>query len=145
VVELLTSLILSMLAAAVIPAGQSFSCTPTAVYDGDGPVWCAEGPRIRLAGIATREMDGTCRSNQPCPGVSAEQSRDQLVKLVGVPFGRRREGHVVSVGGKWQKRADGCLVRITARRRSVMRHGPREVGAKVGAVLEAAPVLRNSR
>lgn len=79
------SLILSMLAAAGIPVGQSFSCTPTAVYDGDGPVWCAEGPRIRLAGIATREMDGTCRSNQPCPAASAEHSRDQLVQLVGVP------------------------------------------------------------
>ncbi|RYG57863.1 MAG: hypothetical protein EON56_01395 [Alphaproteobacteria bacterium] len=86
------------LAAAVVPAGQTFSCTPTAVYDGDGPIWCAEGPKIRLAGIAAREMDGTCRTNQPCPEVSAERSRDELVKLIGVPIGRKREGHVVVRG-----------------------------------------------
>lgn len=88
-------MMLSLLAAAaIIPVGQSLSCTPTAVYDGDGPVWGAEGPRIRLAGIAAHEMDGTCRTNQPCPNVSAERSRDELVKLVGVPIGRKREGHV---------------------------------------------------
>jgi len=60
---------LAILVAPVIPPGQTFACTPTAVYDGDGPIGCAEGPRIRVAGIAAREMDGTCRTNQPCPEV----------------------------------------------------------------------------
>lgn len=46
----------------IIAAGLAFSCTPVAVYDGDGPIWCAEGPRIRLTAIAAREMDGTCRA-----------------------------------------------------------------------------------
>lgn len=50
---------LSLLAATVIAAGQTFTCTPTRVWDGDGPVWCAEGPRLRIAGIAAREMDGS--------------------------------------------------------------------------------------
>ncbi|GAA4714919.1 hypothetical protein GCM10023325_08740 [Sphingomonas lutea] len=50
--------------AQVIPAGQSFSCTPTVVWDGDDPIWCAEGPKIRIAGVAAREMDGTCKRNQ---------------------------------------------------------------------------------
>lgn len=45
-----------LLATAVIPAGQSFQCTPTRVWDGDGPIWCAEGPHVRLSGIAAREM-----------------------------------------------------------------------------------------
>ena len=45
---------------AAVPAGQSFTCTPTAVWDGDGPIWCAEGPKVRLAGISAREIDGTC-------------------------------------------------------------------------------------
>lgn len=82
-------------AAAIVAAGQTFTCTPTRVWDGDGPVWCAEGPRIRLSGIAAREIDGTCRDNQPCPTVTAEASRDYLVRLVGVPVGRSREGHVL--------------------------------------------------
>jgi hypothetical protein len=95
------------LAAAVVPAGQTFACTPTAVYDGDGPIWCAEGPRIRVAGIAAREMDGTCRTNQPCPNASPEQSRDGLVRLVGKPIGRRREGHILVKGPTMRCRSEG--------------------------------------
>lgn len=89
-----------LLAAAVmlIPAGDRFACTPTHVWDGDGPVWCAEGPRIRLSGIATRENDNTCRANQPCPDASATASRDALVRLVGEPVGRSRQGHILVRG-----------------------------------------------
>lgn len=82
----------------IIPALALFICTPIAVYDGDGPVWCAEGPKIRLAGIAAREMDGTCRDNQPCPTVSAKQSRDYLVSLVGKRTGSLATGHITVVG-----------------------------------------------
>ncbi|MFN4040018.1 MAG: thermonuclease family protein, partial [Erythrobacter sp.] len=74
-----------LIALASIPAGQTFTCTPEAVWDGDGPVWCEEGPRIRLAGIAARELDGTCSPGHPCPDASAETARDALVRLVGKP------------------------------------------------------------
>ena len=37
---------LLLLAVTVVPAGEEFTCTPTRVWDGDGPVWCKEGPRI---------------------------------------------------------------------------------------------------
>jgi hypothetical protein len=85
-------------AALVVPAGKSFACTPVAVWDGDGPVWCAEGPQIRLSGIAARETDGTCRSNQPCPSASAEQARDALVDLVGERVGVGEHGHILVTG-----------------------------------------------
>lgn len=78
-----------------VPAGQTFACTPTAVWDGDGPVWCAEGPRIRIAGVAAREMDGTCNAGQPCPPVAALDARDRLVRLLGGPLGTLPEGHIV--------------------------------------------------
>src|SRR3569623_1600608 len=87
-----------LLLAAIVPSGTSFTCTPTRVWDGDGPVWCAEGPRLRLAGIAAREMDGTYRSNQPCPPASAEAARDALVRIIGRPVGRSREGHILVQG-----------------------------------------------
>jgi len=86
------------LAVAVVPHGVEFTCTPTRVWDGDGPLWCAEGPRIRVSGIAARESDGTCRSNQPCPAASADAARDELVRLVGRPTGRSREGHILVNG-----------------------------------------------
>lgn len=49
---------LAFLTAVVVPTGHQFNCTPTRVWDGGGPIWCAEGPRVRLAGIAAREIDG---------------------------------------------------------------------------------------
>jgi len=78
----------------IAAASTIFACTPVAVYDGDGPVWCREGPRIRLEGIAAREMDGTCRRGHPCPKASAEASRDALVRLLGGPRGTLRTGHI---------------------------------------------------
>lgn len=81
-----------------VPAGQSFSCTPEAVWDGDGPVWCKEGPRIRLSGIAARELDGTCSHDHPCPDAGAIDARDALVALIGNPVGIGRHGHVLVEG-----------------------------------------------
>ena len=86
------------LAAAVVSVGQTFVCTPTHVYGGDGPIWCAEGPHVRIAGIAAKEMDETCRDNQPCPAASAVQARDALVSLLGGARGRINTGHVIVRG-----------------------------------------------
>jgi endonuclease YncB( thermonuclease family) len=90
-----------------VPAGDEFRCTPIRVWDGDGPLWCAEGPRIRLSGIATREMDETCRPGQPCPEASATRARDNLVSLVGKPIGRSPEGHVLVEGPPLKCRSVG--------------------------------------
>ena len=84
--------------AAIIPSGQIFTCTPTAVWDGDGPIWCAEGPHIRLSGVAAREMDGSCRAGHPCPDADPVASRDYLVRLLGSPQGRNRTGHILVRG-----------------------------------------------
>ncbi len=74
--------------------GASFACTPVKVWDGDGPIHCAEGPRVRLAGIAAREMDGSCKPGHPCPGASAEAARDTLAGLLGRRTGASSTGHV---------------------------------------------------
>lgn len=95
------------LAAAVVAAGQSFTCTPTHVWDGDGPIWCAEGPHIRISGIAAREMDGTCRPNQPCPPATALKARDRLVALFGGPRGTISTGHVIVSAPAMQCRSEG--------------------------------------
>lgn len=94
--------------APIVAAGQAFTCTPVRVWDGDGPVWCAEGPRLRLAGIAAREADGTCRPNQPCPAGSADGARDALVALIGRPTGRSREGHVLVAAAPLSCRSTGA-------------------------------------
>ena len=100
-------MILALLAASIVASGQTFTCTPTHVWDGDGPVWCAEGPHLRIAGIAAREMDGTCRTNKPCPAASAIEARDALVKLMGGARGTISTGHVVVRGPRLTCRSDG--------------------------------------
>lgn len=77
-----------------IAAGQAFVCTPVAVWDGDGPIWCKEGPKVRLAGIATREIDDRCLPQHPCPAAGGQAARDALVRLVGKPTGVGRFGHI---------------------------------------------------
>ena len=85
-------------AEAIAAAGTSFDCTPTRVWDGDGPIHCAEGPRIRLSGIAAREADGSCRPGHPCPASSAEAARDSLVALVGRRLAVAATGHTMVEG-----------------------------------------------
>ena len=95
------------LAAAVVAVGETFSCTPTHVYDGDGPIWCAEGPHVRIAGIAARETGGTCRAGQPCPAASALQARDALVNQFGGARGTNSTGHVIVYGPTMLCRSEG--------------------------------------
>jgi endonuclease YncB( thermonuclease family) len=62
-------------------ASRGFSCTVTGVHDGDGPIYCAEGPKIRLQAVAARELDGSCNPGQPCPTASADDARLALDRL----------------------------------------------------------------
>lgn len=88
-------LLTAFLAVAIVPTGQTFICTPTRVWDGDGPIWCAEGPRIRLEGIAAREIDGSCRPGHPCPKASGVEARNALVGLLGGARGKASTGHIL--------------------------------------------------
>jgi endonuclease YncB( thermonuclease family) len=95
------------LRAGVVPSGRTFQCTPSAIWDGDGPIWCEEGPKVRIAGVAAREMDGSCRTNQPCPSATAIEARDRLVQLLGGSRGVRPEGHIIVHSPTMICRSDG--------------------------------------
>src|SRR3546814_9589691 len=86
--------VLALILAPVLAAGTSFTCTPTMVWDGDGPIWCAEGPRVRLAGIAAREIDESCKPSHPCPSASGAAARDALVRFLGGAKGTAPTGHI---------------------------------------------------
>lgn len=64
-----------------------FSCTVEGVHDGDGPIYCGERDedgrkiKIRLGGIAARELDESCRANQPCPVASGLEAKTELLRL----------------------------------------------------------------
>ncbi len=98
-----------------IAAGQTFTCTPTRVWDGDGPIWCAEGPKIRLKGIATREVelrggrvvDAGCNPGHPCPKIDGVAARDALVRTIGKSTGRAPTGHVLVRGASLRCVSEG--------------------------------------
>lgn len=98
---------LLLLAVTIVPAGERFACTPVRVWDGDGPIWCAEGPRMRLAAIGVRELDGSCRRYQPCPAMSGVAARDVLVQLLGGARGMAPTGHIVVRGPLMVCRSEG--------------------------------------
>lgn len=62
-------------------ADGTFRCTVTGVHDGDGPIYCAEGQKIRLQAIAAREADETCRPGHPCPAASGAAATAALRRL----------------------------------------------------------------
>jgi endonuclease YncB( thermonuclease family) len=80
------------------PNGAAFACTPERLWDGDGPIWCREGPRVRLAGIAAIELGGECRPGHPCPSVDPIASRDHLASLLGDVVGESSSGHLLIDG-----------------------------------------------
>lgn len=84
----------------IIPAGENFACKPHRVWDGDGPIWCEEGPRVRLAGISARELDGSCSPGHPCPDMGGEQARDTLASLLGEVVDKANKGHLVIEGAR---------------------------------------------
>lgn len=65
------------MSAVALAARALFVCTPVAVWDGDGPVWCKEGLRLRIAGIAgiAAVPERTCVSQR----LDADRSPFQLV------------------------------------------------------------------
>jgi endonuclease YncB( thermonuclease family) len=131
----------------VVPARRSFTCTPVSVWDGDGPVLCAEGPKVRISGIAAREADGTCRPNHPCPGSTAEAATSALVKLLGGSRGRTSDGHTIVAGPVLSCLSDGSAggTRTAAWCRSARTGDLSCAMVKTGTVLPWARYWRNHR
>jgi endonuclease YncB( thermonuclease family) len=75
-----------MIAHLIVVAAASFSCTVTRVYDGDGPLWCDNGIKIRVAGIQAPDFENTepCRRAREyyvCNNASARRSQ-QIVQAI---------------------------------------------------------------
>lgn len=69
-------------------AGKQFPCTVQSVYDGDGPINCAETDtegnpvRVRLRGIEARDADNSCRlAADRCPRASGAEAKAELTRL----------------------------------------------------------------
>ena len=88
--------------------GETFRCKVTGVHDGDGPIYCAEGMKIRLTAVAARELDGSCSPGHPCPSASAEAATEELKRLaIGQTLACEATGTSYGRVTAWCWRADG--------------------------------------
>lgn len=54
----------------LIAASAPFSCTVSRVHDGDGPLWCTNGIKVRIAGVQAPDF----QSAEPCKRPDARRS-----------------------------------------------------------------------
>lgn len=74
---------------ALTPA-NTFSCTVTRVHDGDGPIWCSSGVKVRIAGVQAPDFESAspCRAEDPrrvnyrCDDAAAKRSQQIVERLV---------------------------------------------------------------
>jgi len=74
---------------ALSPA-TTFSCTVTRVHDGDGPLWCSNGIKVRIAGFQAPDFESAspCRVADPrrvnyrCDNAAAQRSQQIVEHLV---------------------------------------------------------------
>lgn len=91
------------------PASATLRCVVTGVHDGDGPIYCASGEKIRLTAIAARELDETCNPGHPCPSASGASARDELRSLaLGQTLSCEATGTSYGRITAWCWRADGA-------------------------------------
>ena len=65
----------------VVGLPSPFICQVQRVHDADGPLWCASGAKIRVAGVNAREVDGSCRHGAPCPTMRHASARPIAERL----------------------------------------------------------------
>jgi endonuclease YncB( thermonuclease family) len=64
----------------------AFLCLVTHVHDGDGPLWCANGIKVRIAGAQAPDFENAepCRRGKPayvCSDVQAARSQRIVEKM----------------------------------------------------------------
>lgn len=82
-------MIIALIAAAALAPGQTFTCDVVRVHDGDGPIWCMDGPKLRVAGIQAPDFESASpcrqrpiRAGYVCSDVRARAAQRAVSHLV---------------------------------------------------------------
>ena len=67
-----------------------FTCVVVRIHDGDGPLWCANGIKVRIAGVQAPDYEDAepCRrrdtswANYTCDNAAANRSQQIVERLV---------------------------------------------------------------
>ena len=78
---------LALMTVAAMPA---FDCRVVRVHDGDGPLWCATGQKVRIAGVQAPDFESAepCRVGKPSYVCSNERARRSQQIVERITLGR---------------------------------------------------------
>jgi endonuclease YncB( thermonuclease family) len=91
----------------------AFSCTVTRVHDGDGPLRCSNGIKVRIAGVQAPDFESASpcraadsrRANYLCDDAAAKRSQRIVERLV-----LRKTLECESTGRSYSRVVAGCVL-----------------------------------
>jgi endonuclease YncB( thermonuclease family) len=111
--------------------GPLFTCHVNGVHDGDGPIYCDEGEKVRLTAIAARELNETCNPGHPCPAASAASATQELRRLaLGQALTCEKTGTSYKRTTAWCWRPDGTELNCAMMRSEKAAYWPKFDPAK---------------
>jgi len=80
----------AMLFLMALATAGTFPCTVTRIHDGDGPLWCSNGVKVRIAGVQAPDFESAepcrrgdaSRANYTCDDAKAARSRQIVERIV---------------------------------------------------------------
>lgn len=97
-----------LLAAAQVTSGQAFACDVIRVHDGDGPLTCASGIKVRIAGVQSPDFE----SAEPCrvgkPGYVCDDARARAAQRVTASLALGKQLHCTAVDRSWNRVVARC-------------------------------------
>jgi hypothetical protein len=102
-----------------------------------------------LAGIAARELDGSCSPGHPCSAADPIASWDHLAALLGRVIGKAGESHLLVTGpalsctseGGRERVQDRRVVRVAERGGPFLQNGSKRSRRTLASLLARAPLL----
>ncbi|ODP39291.1 thermonuclease family protein [Sphingomonas turrisvirgatae] len=97
-----------LLAAAQVTTGQSFTCTVIRVHDGDGPLHCREGMKIRIAGVQAVDFESASPCRERKPGYVCDDRRAQAAQRITAGLTLNKRLTCTSVGRSYDRVVARC-------------------------------------
>lgn len=79
------------LAFAQVATGQNFTCDVVRVHDGDGPLTCSSGVKVRIAGVQAPDFEDAepCRTGKAAYVCDDRRAREARRITAGLTLGKR--------------------------------------------------------
>lgn len=98
----------TLLAIAQVTTGQTFTCDVIRVHDGDGPLTCANGIKVRIAGVQSPDYE----SAEPCrigkAGYVCDDSRARAAQRVTAGLALNKRLACTAVDKSWNRVVARC-------------------------------------